>query len=122
MNERQQELYDNLMMLCNGDETFFYSDKVLKPGNYAEGHFRIFNYRLASYQQWLQPDALECRGVMFLMDTTFSKPVALVSWPFEKFFNFREVTSDINTLAEALIARGELSREVYERAKGKNKS
>lgn len=121
MNERQQELYTNLMKLCDEHESFFYSDQVLNPLTHP-GHFRIFNYRLASYTQWLQPDALECRGVMFLMDTDFNKPLALVSWPFEKFFNFREVTSDINTLAEALIARGELSRDVYERAKRKDKS
>ena len=84
MNKLQQQLYDNLMALVDGDEAFFYVDQVLS------GHtYRIFNYRLASYTQWLNPGALECRGVTFLIDDN-EKALALVSWPFEKFFNLHE--------------------------------
>jgi RNA ligase len=77
------------MALCDGDEAFFYSDQVLTPKT-RPGHFRIFNYRLASYTQWLHPGALECRGVMFLMDSEFKNPMSMMSWPFEKFFNLNE--------------------------------
>lgn len=84
MNQLQQELYNNLMALVDGDEAFFYVDQVLSGYTY-----RIFNYRLASYTQWLNPGALECRGVTFLIDDN-EKALALVSWPFEKFFNLHE--------------------------------
>lgn len=83
------EIYKNLMALCDEEETFYYSDQVLNPLTFA-GHFRIFDYRLGSYSQWLKPNAMECRGITFLMDPDFRQPLALVSWPFEKFFNLNE--------------------------------
>lgn len=77
----------HLMQLCESHESFFYSDQVLGSNTY-----RIFNYRLASYTQWLEPFALECRGITFLVDESgdHSIALALVSWPFEKFFNLHE--------------------------------
>lgn len=84
MNKLQQEIFDSLMRLVEKDESFFYSDQVLS------GHlYRIFNYRLASYTQWLEPYALESRGITFMLDDN-EQAVALVSWPFEKFFNLHE--------------------------------
>ncbi|UQJ95715.1 RNA ligase 1 and tail fiber attachment catalyst [Klebsiella phage CPRSB] len=40
---------------------------------------RIFNYRMASYTDWLKPGALECRGIMFEMDgdTPYQSSAAL---------------------------------------------
>jgi T4 RnlA family RNA ligase len=117
MNLFHQKLYDDLMRLCQNNEAFFFTDQII-----ASITYRIFNYRLASYTDWLAPHALECRGITFIVEGEgyTAVPKFLASWPFEKFFNLHEVTTDINTLAEALIARGELSREVYERAKRKN--
>ena len=115
MNELQTKLFNDLMALCQADEAFFFSDQIIESRT-----FRIFNYRLASYTQWLNDGALECRGVTFEVegDGYDAQAVKLASWPFEKFFNYNEVTTDINTLAQCLITRGELSEDVYEKAKG----
>jgi T4 RnlA family RNA ligase len=84
MNDLQQKIYDDLMNLVETHESFYSIDQVLSGYTY-----RIFNYRLASYSQWLMPSALECRGITFLVDES-GKALALVSWPFEKFFNLHE--------------------------------
>jgi T4 RnlA family RNA ligase len=84
MNELQTKLYKDLMTLVDTDEAFFYADSVLDSANY-----RIFNYRLASYSQWLNDGALECRGVTFEVDDN-GDARRLVSWPFTKFFNLNE--------------------------------
>jgi len=87
---RQQQLYDNLMQLVNTNEAFYYIDHVLN-----ETLYRVFTYRLASYTDFLSPDALECRGHMFRLD---SDGAELVSLPLEKFFNLHEnpFTSDLD--------------------------
>ena len=94
MNEYQLNLYNDLMILANTDEAFFYKDFPLDDTTY-----RIFNYRLASYTDFLKPSAMECRGIMFEVDPQFitlvrDKPearvVRLVSLPMEKFFNLNE--------------------------------
>ena len=72
------------MYLVESDEAFFYVDQILSNNTY-----RIFNYRLASYTQWLHDGALECRGITFMLDDE-GNAAALVSWPFEKFFNLHE--------------------------------
>lgn len=84
MNALQQQLYNDLMNLVNSDEAFFYSDQIVQSET-----FRIFNYRLASYSQWLLSHALECRGITFVINDD-GEPVRLASWPFEKFFNINE--------------------------------
>ena len=132
MNAVQQELYDNLMALCAEDEAFFYSDQVLNPLTHP-GHFRIFNYRLASYSQWLKPGALECRGVMFLMDSDFNNALALVSWSFEKFFNLNEnpmtmfnVLPEVESIQDkmdgSLISTFYFDGRVYVKSKGSLRS
>lgn len=60
---RQEELYTNLMSLVASNEAFYYVDHVLNSCIY-----RVFTYRLASYTDFLEPDALECRGHMFRLD------------------------------------------------------
>lgn len=85
MNRQVQQLYDNLIQLVANDEAFFYKDF---PGRAST--MRIFNYRLASYEQFLQPGALECRGIMFAVDPNTEQMKYIVSRPPEKFFNYRE--------------------------------
>lgn len=87
MNELQQKIYDDLVRLVENHESFYYTDQILSGYTY-----RIFNYRLASYSQWLEPSAMESRGITFLVDHSGhdAKALALVSWPFEKFFNLHE--------------------------------
>eukprot|EP00558_Chaetoceros_sp_UNC1202_P005653 CAMPEP_0197246650 /NCGR_PEP_ID=MMETSP1429-20130617/18778_1 /TAXON_ID=49237 /ORGANISM="Chaetoceros sp., Strain UNC1202" /LENGTH=390 /DNA_ID=CAMNT_0042707367 /DNA_START=20 /DNA_END=1192 /DNA_ORIENTATION=+ len=95
MNTFQQKLYDDLMQLVKSSKkmTFYFVDRE------ADGvQYRIFNYRLASsYSQFLQPGALECRGVMFEMDAgnkdnaaRTAKPIRLAALPMPKFFNLNE--------------------------------
>lgn len=77
-----QELYDNLMTLCNTDEAFFFKDFPISTG----GCYRIFNYRLATYTDFMLPGALECRGIMFELDKD-GNALRVASRPMEKFFN-----------------------------------
>lgn len=90
MNEYQKTLYDQLMSLTTNSEAFYFQDFPL------DGHvYRIFNYRLASYTDFMQPGAMECRGVMFRHDRDEHK-VELVAMPMEKFFNLNENPMSMN--------------------------
>ena len=76
-------IYEGLMALTEDeslDGSFFFADREL-DGEW----YRIFNYHLASYSQWLLPYALESRGITFHRDTK-----RIVSRPFTKFFNLNE--------------------------------
>ena len=73
-----QSLYNNLLKLTQENEAFYFADY---------GDYRVFNYRLASYTDFLAPDALEARGIMFYMGGSEPK---LVCRPFNKFFNVDE--------------------------------
>lgn len=77
-------MYRNLMSLVNTNETFFYKDFPLEDKIY-----RIFNYRLASYSDFLLPSALECRGIMYEIDTE-GKAIRIACRPLKKFFNLYE--------------------------------
>lgn len=83
MNAYQQNMYDNLMALTSGSETFYFQDFDL------EGHtYRIFNYRLSSYTEFMKPSALECRGHMFELRN--GEVIRLAALPMQKFFNLNE--------------------------------
>lgn len=92
MNEFQKTLYNNLMLLVEKNEAFYFSDQEIdEEQENDDTWYRIFNYRLASYSDFCEPDALECRGVMFEMKNQFDpEPIRLASLPFEKFFNYNE--------------------------------
>jgi T4 RnlA family RNA ligase len=97
MNQFQTELYSDLMRLCETTEAFYFVDQE------ALGHsFRIFLYRLASYTDFMFPNAMECRGHTFLMNG--GVPIDLVSLPPHKFFNNGEnpyvMDLDFTTVAE----------------------
>lgn len=100
MNEYQTTLYDWLMDLVQSNEAFYFSDVDVD-----DVWYRIFNYRLASYTDFCQPGALECRGITFEMVEPFDPtPVRLASIPFEKFFNLYEnpftMDLDLSTVRE----------------------
>lgn len=85
-------LYEQLMHLCETNEAFYFNDHETGEVGYVH---RIFNYRLASYSDFLQPGALECRGIMYLIgagagDACTGEGHVCVSRPPEKFFNFEE--------------------------------
>lgn len=87
-----KQLYENLMALCDAkDESkFYFTDDVSPSGK----EYRIFSYNYASYSDWLLPDALECRGIMFEMMN--DKPVRIAARPMEKFFNLNETPFTMN--------------------------
>jgi T4 RnlA family RNA ligase len=106
MNMYQANLYNNLIYLVDTNEAFYYGDRELDDRVY-----RLFNYRLASYTDFLLPGAIECRGIMF--DITDPENVDLVSMPMEKFFNLYENPStmdlDLTTVVDVeLKADGSL--------------
>ena len=92
MNDYQTDLWVTLNELVNSSEAFYFQDYEHEYGN----KLRIFNYRMASYTDFLQPNALECRGIMF--DITDLNKVQMLSLPPEKFFNLNEnpMTMDVD--------------------------
>lgn len=87
MNQYQQRLWSELMELVRISEAFYYTDHEVNGSWY-----RIFLYRLASYTDFCQPSALECRGHMFQIDKEGydAQMLRLASLPPEKFFNLYE--------------------------------
>jgi len=98
MNTYQTNLYNDLIQLTNENEAFFFSEVDVD-----DTHYRIFNYRMASYTDFLLPSALECRGVMFEVDKT-GNALNLKSLPLAKFFNLNEnpmtMDLDLSTIVE----------------------
>lgn len=88
MTPFQLLLYAQLLDLTKSNEAFYFQDFYLDDKTY-----RIFNYRLASYTDFLKPGAIECRGVMY--EVNGEEPVRLASLPMEKFFNLNENPSTI---------------------------
>lgn len=85
MNDYQRSLYQNLMALCGPhQEAFYYVDQSMGSDLY-----RIFLYRLASFTEFQQPGALECRGHTFRIDAD-GNALELESMPMQKFFNLGE--------------------------------
>lgn len=84
MTNYQETLWQQLMALCDGTGTFFFVDRTVNGQN-----FRVFNYRLAQYSDWLKPGALSCRGTMFQTDNE-GNPIRLAALPMDKFFNDSE--------------------------------
>lgn len=82
ISAHQLELYNDLLALA-ANEAFYTIDQTLDGVVY-----RIFNYRLASYSDFCNKNALECRGIMFEMNGDV--PVRLAARTPEKFFNYRE--------------------------------
>ena len=92
MNEYQTNLYNGLMDLVAGSEAFYFGDVEHADGTV----YRIFNYRMANYTEFLRPYALECRGTMFEVDG--ENAVRLAALAFPKFFNMYEnpMTMDLD--------------------------
>ncbi len=82
METNLDTLFDDLMALCESNEAFYYVDQ--KMGN---TDYRIFTYRLASFTDFQNRNAIECRGHTFRKDADGWK---LASLPMQKFFNYSE--------------------------------
>lgn len=91
VNTNQTTLFTNLMALCGPhQESFYYVDH-----RHDGDMYRIFLYRMASYTEFLQPSALECRGHTFRIDAD-GNPLEFVSMPMEKFHNYMECPLTMN--------------------------
>nr|YP_007236062.1 RNA ligase and tail fiber protein attachment catalyst [Yersinia phage phiR1-RT]CCI88803.1 RNA ligase, phage-associated \ len=86
-----KELYNDLMALtAKPGNMFFHRDTLMASGETA----RIFSYHYASYSEWLEPSALECRGIMFALEN--GEPTRIMARPMEKFFNVNECPFTMN--------------------------
>jgi T4 RnlA family RNA ligase len=92
MNARQLQLFQNLEALVASNEAFYRQVFTLDGKTYW-----IYNYRLASYSDFLAPDAMEARGTMFEVDNV-GVPIRLAVMPISKFFNRFEnpITMDVD--------------------------
>lgn len=90
ISERQLVIYHNLLKYTQEGEVFFAADQMFKGVKY-----RIFSYRLGAYTPFMQPDALEGRGIMFELDAN-DQPIRLAARPMHKFFNLNENPSTMN--------------------------
>lgn len=85
------------MVLCAETEAFYFQDFQLDECTY-----RIFNYRLASYTDFLRPGALECRGIMFVVHGDVAQRLA--SFPQSKFFNLNENPMTMNLDLSTIVS------------------
>lgn len=119
-----KSLYNNLMALTDSNDAFFFKD-VYKDDDTL---YRIFNYRLASYTDFLLPSAMECRGIMFEIDNNYDY-VSIKCRPMQKFFNLNENPltmnldlSSVNLIMDkgdgSLISTYHHDGEVYLKSKG----
>lgn len=83
-------MYEQMMDLVTNNEAFYFQD-------YEKNGFvyRVFNYRLASYSDFLNPIAREMRGITWVVgdnseQNSYFEYAHIVSRPFEKFFNWEE--------------------------------
>lgn len=98
----QIELYNQLLALTAiGDDAFYFQDFTADVEENTV--YRIFNYRMASYSDFLLPGALACRGIMFEVCMTEDKPIRLASRPMDKFFNYKENPFTMYDDVEALL-------------------
>ena len=91
-NESITSLYWDLMDLQE-NISFEYKDFPVNLLNGTESPslvYRVFCVRLATYAEFKLKNALESRGIMFLVDTILNEPIDLVCRPMEKFFNYKE--------------------------------
>lgn len=82
MNTNLSTLYTDLMELCSKTDSFYFVDQMNDGVRY-----RVFTYRLASFTDFQNRNAVECRGHTFREDADGWK---LASLPMSKFFNFGE--------------------------------
>lgn len=82
MQTNLSTLFEDLMHLCETNEAFYYVDQF-----FAGSMHRIFTYRLASYTDFQNRNAIECRGHTFVKTEDGWQ---LASLPMQKFFNYGE--------------------------------
>lgn len=112
MNTYQTQLFNELSSLVAYNEAFYKQEFV------TGGHtYWIYNYRLASYTDFIQPGAIECRGVMFEVDAD-GNAIRLAALPMPKFFNLNEnpmsMNLDLTDIDEILVKADGSLMSTYE--------
>lgn len=87
-SEFQKQLFTDLThLVANSDGEFLTKNyPVLGHENLF---YQVFTYSLPKYSQFKAPNALNCRGTMFLVDKSTGE-AELVALPMEKFFSLGE--------------------------------
>lgn len=83
MNSNLDTLYDDLYALCAQNDAFYFVDQMDANGD----AYRVFTYRLASFTDFKNRNAIECRGHTFRAD---GDGWVLASLPMAKFWNLGE--------------------------------
>lgn len=83
MQTELSTLFNDLMALCDAPESSFYFTEPVYDGK----QYRVFTYRLASFTEFQQKNASECRGHTFRLD---GDTWVLASLPMAKFWNYGE--------------------------------
>jgi len=90
-------LFEDAMKLCESSDSFYFVDQI---GPTDQAQYRTFTYRLASYTEFQQMNALEMRGHTFRLENGRWE---IASLPPQKFFNYGEhvgwgTEMDLNTM------------------------
>lgn len=89
-NLNPELLFSQLRKLVSEKDSSFIELKYNFEGRFLS----IFDYRLASYSDFLKEGAIESRGIMF-ETTENGEYISLLSLPMPKFFNYKENPSTI---------------------------
>lgn len=93
-SDYQQQLFNDLSDLVkNGEGEFLHKDYISKHDD--NFFYRIFTYDLPKHSDFKKPNALNCRGTMFLIDKTTGE-AQLIALPMQKFFSLGEGSSEDN--------------------------
>lgn len=100
--KKHEDLFLDLINLVQEPDSSF----IKLEYEYLGHFFVIFDYRLASYSDFLKPSAIESRGIMFEVDEK-GQFIQLLALPMPKFFNYKEnpltIGIDNHLVKQALI-------------------
>lgn len=84
MTKNTTTLFNNLNKICDENEAFYFSEQTV-----GDHIIRSYTYRLASYTDFQEPNALDCRGTAFIKDKDGDN-WELFTRAYKKFFNLGE--------------------------------
>lgn len=95
MKPELKELFDGLNKLCEMNDAFYYSEQALGDRYVV----RSYTYRLASWTEFQEPFAKDCRGTAFVLDKSTGE-WELFTRAYRKFFNLGEGIPKNQLIAE----------------------
>lgn len=85
LTDSHEKIYDALLYLVKEHSPVFTYNHIA----FDENFYRVFFYNYCTYEKFMLPHALECRGITFEVDED-GNFIRLASLPMEKFFNYKE--------------------------------